>query len=138
MKYEKHFKKLFFFKTKPTREAINSHLKKCQQILKYSIASTQLQIMKKLQKKIRRWCNQYDNSPSTKKVFSYCDGILFQFLWTWAKRKHPNKNKNWIRKKYFHFTSQKKWFFGQKMQNQFLCLKPHLPRNQTLISQLNC
>lgn len=135
LKFEKNVKKVFFFKTKPTREAIQSHLKECKQILIYSISSKQFKIMKKLQKKICLWCNQYDNSLTTKKIFSYCDGILLKFLWTWAKRKHPNKSKNWIQKKYFHLTPQKKWFFGQKFGDQFVCLQLHLKNNQNSIFQ---
>lgn len=124
-KNKKNIKNIFFFKTKPTRESIQYHLHECKQILQYSIASPQFKIMKKLQKKIHLWCNQYDNSVPTKKIFSYCDGILFRFLWNWAKRKHPNKSKDWIRKKYFHCLSNKKWFFAQKMGNEFICLQLH-------------
>lgn len=123
--FEKSLKKIFFFKTKPTRESIYCHLNDCKKIVQNSVANTQFNMMKKLQKKIDLWCLQYDTKLPTQKVFSYCEGILFKFLWNWAKRKHPNKNKNWIRKKYFHFTPQKKWFFGKKIQNQFVCVQLH-------------
>jgi len=122
--YEKNYKKIFFLKIKPTTEATFFHINECKQIIQHGIGQTQLKFMKKLQKKIYLWSSQH-NSMFAKKVFYYCDAILFKYLWNWAKKTHPNKSKYWIRKKYFHLNFQKKWFFGKKFGNQFICLYLH-------------
>jgi hypothetical protein len=123
-RHERKIQPLFFFQKKPTRQAIFIHINECQRILQHSIGQTQLTFMKKLQKKIFQWCIQH-KSASTKKIFYFCDVIFMKYLWNWAKKSHPNKSKHWIRQKYFHLTSQKKWFFGKKIANKFICLKFH-------------
>jgi RNA-directed DNA polymerase len=32
-------------------------------------------------------------------------------LWSWAKRRHPNKNPTWIKEKYFKSTGTRNWVF---------------------------
>ena len=36
----------------------------------------------------------------------------WQYLWRWAKRRHPNKNTKWVRKRYFKTIKGNKWTFG--------------------------
>jgi RNA-directed DNA polymerase len=38
-------------------------------------------------------------------------------LWQWAKRRHPNKSKRWIRKKYFHTVGGRNWVFEGELTN---------------------
>jgi len=123
-KHENNIQPILFFQKKPTRKAISMHMNECQKILQHSIGQTQLTFMKKLQRKIFVWCI-YHKSSSTKKIFQLCDAIFMKYLWNWAKKTHPNKSKSWIRQKYFHLTSQKKWFFGKKIGNRFICLQFH-------------
>jgi hypothetical protein len=86
--------------------------------------------MKKLQQKICRLCACFDPGQQRKKdtkffskqIFLSCDSFLFQFLWSWARKRHPNKSKSWIQKKYFHLISEKKWVFGKKSRNTFIYL----------------
>jgi RNA-directed DNA polymerase len=37
---------------------------------------------------------------------------VWQYLWRWAKRRHPNKNTKWVRKRYFHTIDGVKWTFA--------------------------
>ncbi|MBN0802867.1 group II intron reverse transcriptase/maturase, partial [Pseudomonas aeruginosa] len=36
----------------------------------------------------------------------------FVKLWRWAKRRHPNKSLDWIRKKYFRPQGERGWVFA--------------------------
>lgn len=123
-KHEKNIQPILFFQKKPTSKAISMHMNECQKILQRSIGQTQLTFMKKLQKKISVW-SIHHKSASTQKIFHFCDAIFMKYLWNWAKKTHPNKSKYWIRQKYFHLNSQKKWFFGKKIGNRFICLQFH-------------
>ncbi len=135
--WKKNSQTFFVFQKNKTSQNIQSHLKQCQQILKNSIGKKQLFFMKKLQRKMKIWCQEYKNNVyncqlnstfaklSAKKTFHYCDLMLFKYLWNWAQKTHPNKNKLWIKKKYFHFIHSKKWFFGKKVGKVFICLPLH-------------
>ena len=35
-------------------------------------------------------------------------------LWRWAKRRHPNKSKKWIARKYWHSIGMRNWVFSMK------------------------
>jgi hypothetical protein len=135
--WKKTSKVLFVFQKNKTSQNIQSHLKQCQQILKNAIGEKQFFFMKKLQRKMKTWCQEYKNNIyncqldsalvklSAKKTFHYCDSMLLKYLWSWAQKTHPNKNKLWIKKKYFHFIHSKKWFFGKKVGKVFICLPLH-------------
>ena len=135
--WKKKSRIFFVFQKNKTSQNIQIHLKQCQQILKNSIGKKQLFFMKKLQKKIKIWCQEYKNilysceqnsvfvKLSAKKTFYYCDSMLLKYLWNWAQKTHPNKSKIWIKKKYFHFIHSKKWFFGKKVGKVLICLPLH-------------
>ena len=40
------------------------------------------------------------------------DSQIFHALWRWAKRRHPNKGKRWIKNKYFRRDGNKAWAFS--------------------------
>jgi RNA-directed DNA polymerase len=49
----------------------------------------------------------------SKVIFAKMDHAIFQTLWRWAKRRHPNKSPGWIRQKYFTRVADNRWvFFG--------------------------
>jgi RNA-directed DNA polymerase len=39
------------------------------------------------------------------------DNRLWQMLWKWSLRRHPNKGKDWVAKKYFHLRPEDGWRF---------------------------
>ena len=60
-----------------------------------------------LNPKIRGWTNYFRHMVS-KDIFSRIDHEIFWATWRWAKRRHPNKNKQWIWNKYFQVQGVKK------------------------------
>jgi RNA-directed DNA polymerase len=62
--------------------------------------------------KIRGWGNYYRHVVS-KQTFSYVDHKIFEMIFQWAKRRHPNKSITWIRNKYFHTNTSRWEFKGQ-------------------------
>lgn len=57
-------------------------------------------LIRKLNPIIRGWAN-YHRHASSKQTFSRIDHLIYWALWRWAKRRHSQKSKAWIRKKYF-------------------------------------
>lgn len=63
---------------------------------------------------IRGWCN-YHRFIVSRKVFEKVDSHVFQLLWNWCKKRHPNKGRRWIAKKYFSMGNPK-WVFTAKTE----------------------
>ena len=38
--------------------------------------------------------------------------LVFQRLWRWSKRRHPQKSADWARMKYFRSVGERNWVFG--------------------------
>ena len=59
---------------------------------------------------IRGWGNYFSRVVS-QKVFVKMDGIIFRRLWAWALRRHSNKGRRWVYRKYWH-RGDHGWGFG--------------------------
>jgi RNA-directed DNA polymerase len=53
-----------------------------------------------LNPKIRGWANFFRHVVA-KDAFGHVDYEILSMLWSWAKRRHPNRPKRWIWEKYF-------------------------------------
>nr|YP_009364133.1 hypothetical protein [Hydrodictyon reticulatum]AQU64507.1 hypothetical protein [Hydrodictyon reticulatum] len=82
-------------------------------------------VIKKLNPIIRGWANYYSPYVS-KEIFSDLDHYMYHRSWRYAKRRHPQKNHQWIASKYFgqqDSPSKNKWrFFGYVGQDQKIFL----------------
>jgi RNA-directed DNA polymerase len=56
------------------------------------------------------WAN-YHKHVSSKKTYVKVDHAIFQALWDWAKRRHPDKTLQWIKDKYFTRVGGDNWVF---------------------------
>ena len=71
---------------------------------------------------IRGWCNYYRfvNSANT---FNALRRWLWERLWDWARRRHKDKSKRWIRDRYFTNLKGQNWrFFAKKEDGTMLYL----------------
>jgi RNA-directed DNA polymerase len=68
-------------------------------------------VITKLNPILRGFANYYKGVVS-KETFSYISHRVWQYLWCWAKRRHPNKNTTWVRKTYFKTVKGNKWTFA--------------------------
>jgi RNA-directed DNA polymerase len=48
------------------------------------------------------------------RTFARCDHLIWQTLWRWACRRHPNKGKRWIKQRYFKSLQGRDWRFADK------------------------
>jgi len=62
---------------------------------------------------IRGWAYFHRHAVS-KQAFGDVDHYVFQKLWKWACRRHPNKGLRWIKAKYFGHEGKRKWVFKIK------------------------
>jgi len=78
---------------------------------------------------IRGWA-MYHRRAVSAKVFQSVDHAIFQALWRWAKRRHPNKGVRWVKARYFHPVDERHWVFSGKVRGskdnprRSTCLRP--------------
>jgi RNA-directed DNA polymerase len=95
---------------KPSAKNVKLMLHKVRKIIKTSGQMSAGHLIVRLNPIIRGWAN-YHRHVVSKRIFSKVDNAIFKALWRWAKRRHPNKSRKWIKKKYFHSIGHRNWVF---------------------------
>ena len=62
---------------------------------------------------IQGWAN-YHRYVVSKRIFSRQDYILWNQLYSWGKRRHPEKSKFWLKNRYWHRDGKRDWIFETK------------------------
>jgi len=102
-----HFKTLI----KPRKKSIDKHIKDLAQIIDKMKNCSQDKLIEALNPKIQGWAN-YFKGVVAKRTFNKLDHIMWNRLWSWAKRRHPNKSRQFIADKYFKQIGNDKWRFA--------------------------
>lgn len=63
---------------------------------------------------IKGWGNYYKYGTSAN-VFHRMDWEIFKKIWQWARRRHPQKCKGWVKDKYFRTLNGHSWRFAADM-----------------------
>jgi RNA-directed DNA polymerase len=118
---------------KPSKKSIRSFLEKVRRLMKANPQAQAANLIRLLNPLIRGWV-QYHRHVVSKAVFSYIDHCIFNIVWQWATRRHPNKSAQWIRKTYFHFHKGNNWTWSAKtttldgkQQRIYLFAASHVP-----------
>ena len=96
---------------KPSKKAIKKHSDAIKDVLRRSKAAPQETIIGQLNPIIVGWTNYYKTVVASR-TFAKMDNMMWGKLWSWAKRRHPNKGRKWIAKRYFHTIGKRKWHFA--------------------------
>ena len=96
---------------KPSKRKVLDFCKRLGKEIKALNGAKQEDVIRKLNPILRGFANYY-KSVVSKETFSYISYRVWQYLWRWAKRRHPNKNTTWIRKAYFKTINGNKWRFA--------------------------
>ncbi|OPK04084.1 hypothetical protein BZ164_12425 [Pseudomonas veronii] len=78
----------------------DEHLGKIREVIKANKTSNQANLIRLLNPILRGWAHYYCHVVA-KATFNRVDSIVWSMLWQWALRRHPNKGKRWVKKKYF-------------------------------------
>jgi len=101
---------------KPTKQGIKNVLDKVRKVLKANRTASQENVIKQLNPILRGWANYYSTDCS-KETFGLIDQRVWQKLWRWCCRRHPNKGAKWIKDRYFHKVKNRNWVFAVKITN---------------------
>jgi RNA-directed DNA polymerase len=113
------------FKTiiKPSDKAVKGHYEKLAEIIDRHQAAPQGALIGKLNPIIRGWSNYYKTACS-KETYSKLEHLLYNKLRRWANRRHPNKSRTWVSKKYWCTVGMNNWRFGYtKEEEQYVLLQ---------------
>jgi RNA-directed DNA polymerase len=130
---------------KPSAKSIKTLLRKVRGRIKAHQSAAAGTLICHLNPLIRGWAMYHRHAVSAK-VFQSVDHAIFQALWRWAKRRHPNKGVRWVKARYFHTFGDRHWVFsgevrGPKGHPQVVHLftAPSLPmtRHTKIASRVN-
>lgn len=99
--------------TKPSKKNVKNFLEKVRGTLRDMRTSRQADVIDKLNPVIRGWAG-YHRSQMATRTFAKADHAIWQALWRWARRRHPNKGERWIKARYFRCIQGRDWRFAEK------------------------
>ena len=102
---------------KPAKDNVKKFLDNIRETIKSNKAAKTENLVRQLNPKIIGWAN-YHRHNSAKKTFANVGNQVFKMLWQWAKRRHPNKGRKWIRHKYFRSKAKQHWVFSAKIKDK--------------------
>jgi RNA-directed DNA polymerase len=85
---------------KPSKANVARLLANVREVVKVHKAATAGELVRMLTPKLRVWA-MYHRHICAKRTFQQVDTALFHTLWQWCVRRHPNKGKRWLARKYF-------------------------------------
>jgi RNA-directed DNA polymerase len=94
----------------PSQKSIAKVKRTLSDIVKKLHTASQNVVITELNQIITGWAN-YHQSVCSKETFSDLDNELWHMLWKWATRIHKNKNKHWIKNRYWHRVNGRDWTF---------------------------
>ncbi|WP_455283756.1 group II intron reverse transcriptase/maturase [Cupriavidus necator] len=96
---------------KPSKKNVQTFYRKVKEVISANKTVKQSELIRLLNPMLRGWA-QYHRAVVAKAAFNRLGHDIFRALWRWAKRRHPGKKADWVRKKYFASVGQRNWVFG--------------------------
>jgi RNA-directed DNA polymerase len=103
--------------TKPQKEKVLAKLREIKEWLDKNHNLDPEIVIAQLSPILRGWANYYKHGAS-KRVFSYIDHRICRMLIKWAIKRHLNKGKKWIIRRYFTRVGNDNWVFKAKAKDR--------------------
>lgn len=97
--------------TKPSKTSLTNVIRKIRKVVKEHKMIKQVKLITMLNPIIRGW-TAYHRHIVAKESFAKLRHEIFKILWRWAKSRHPNKNSQWVKNKYFKYIRGDAWRFA--------------------------
>jgi RNA-directed DNA polymerase len=98
---------------KPSKKNTHAFLEKVRAIIDTSKSVSQTVLIDLLNPVIRGWAN-YHQHGAAKETFNRVDHEIWRALWQWARRRHPKKSRDWVKKHCFPALRNRAWTFATK------------------------
>jgi len=94
---------------KPSKEGVLAPIQKVGTVIFKHVSAPMPALIKKLNQTLRGWAN-YHRHVVAAEAFSRIDTYVFEQLWRMVRRRHRNKSKGWLFKKYWTASGRKHIF----------------------------
>ena len=121
---------------KPSKKSIDKVTDKISNMIDKGKTWKQGELIDALNPIITGWSN-YHQTVVSSKIFKKIDSITWNMLWHWAKRRHPNKPKQWIVNKYWHSSGKRNWVFSEGNKRLNLLSDTKIVRHTKLKLDMN-
>jgi RNA-directed DNA polymerase len=102
---------------KPSKKNTHAFLEKVREIIDTNKSLSQTLLIGLLNPVIRGWAN-YHRHCAAKETFDRVDHEIWRALWQWARRRHPKKSRDWVKKRCFPILRTRAWTFATKTGHQ--------------------
>jgi len=103
---------------KPSKKNVTVFLGGIRKTIKAGLGLSAAELIDWLNPKIRGWAN-YHRHVVSKRTFHRVDHAIFGSLWQWIRRRHQQKSRGWLKKKYFERQGLHNWrFFGESCDKE--------------------
>ncbi len=96
---------------KPSKKNAQAFYRKVKEAISANKTAKQEDLIQLLNPMLRGWA-LYHRPVVAKATFSRMEREIFWALWWWAKRRHPQKSADWVRRTYFTTVEGRSWVFG--------------------------
>ena len=96
---------------KPSKKNVLAFLRKIRAIIKEFSTAKQENLIVRLNLIIRGWANYHQNQVAAD-TFHKVDHLIWEQLWKWACRRHSNKSRKWVKRRYFIREGARDWIFS--------------------------
>lgn len=103
--------------TKPSKKKVLAFCKRIGKEIKGLTGKKQEVVIRILNPILRGFANYYKGGVS-KESFSYISHRIWQYLWKWCQRRHPQKSKKWVKDRYFHSIKNNQWTFACRSERR--------------------
>lgn len=100
--------------TRPSKDAQKRFCDKIRKTIESNKCIKQKSLIMMLNPIIKGWGNYYKYGASGE-IFHRMDWEIFKKIWQWARRRHPQKCKGWVKDKYFRTLHGRLWRFAADM-----------------------
>ena len=101
----------------PARKNVTNFLAKVRRVIKANKQARTGVLIAMLNPIIRGWA-YYHRHVASSATFRKVDSAIFNCLWRWTRRRHPNKPSRWIVRKYFERLDGKRRVFRERSRDE--------------------
>lgn len=101
--FRKHGEKLHIT---PSKEGVLTLIRKVGMLIRKHTSAPMIILIRKLNDILRGWANYHRHVVSSD-VFRRVDSYVYEQLWRMLRRRHSNKSKKWLSKKYWRAAGRK-------------------------------
>jgi len=101
---------------KPTKANVIAVTRDLKEYVRRSRGAAQPHLIYQVNRRLRGWANAFRHLVSSR-AFRYVDRRLSGQLWRWARKRHGNKGKGWVKRRYYRRHPDGSWIFASRVRD---------------------